>query len=282
MTKVALEHRTTYRYDRPVYLSSHVVRLRPAPQCRTPVLHYALVVTPANHYLSWQQDPFGNHLARLVFPERTDELVVDVELVAELVPINPFDFFVEDWARDFPFAYDEELERDLSPYLHRDRPGPHLLRFLAGLPTATEPTVQHLSALTQRVCDAVTYTTRLEAGVQTPDETLEKSSGSCRDNALLLVQVLRHLGLAARFVSGYLVELAEPPDGADSLALHAWVDTFVPGAGWVGLDPTSGLFATEGHLPLAAAPTPAGAAPITGSTERCEATSEFVNAVTRV
>jgi transglutaminase-like putative cysteine protease len=282
MTTVALEHRTTYRYDRAVYLSSHVVRLRPAPQCRTPVLRYALAVKPANHHLSWQQDPFGNHLARLVFPERTDELAVDVELVAELVPLNPFDFFVEDWAREFPFAYDEGLERDLSPYLYRDTPGPLLLRFLASLPTAPEPTVQFLSSLNRHLFEAVRYTTRLEAGVQTPDETLEKSSGSCRDSAVLLVQVLRHLGLAARFVSGYLVQLAEDPDAADELALHAWADVFVPGAGWVGLDPTSGLFATEGHLPLAAAPTPAGAAPITGTTERCEATIEFVTAVTRV
>ena len=283
MTRVALEHRTAYRYDRPVLLSPHLLRLRPAPQCRTPVLDYSLTVVPPRHVLHWQQDPFGNHVARVVFPDRTNELVVDVRLVADLVELNPFDFFVDDWARTFPFSYDAALARDLAPYLHRDEPGPLLEAWLTSVaPTAgvdDVPTVEYLSALTKRVFSAVAYTTRLEAGVQTPDETLEKASGSCRDSALLLAQALRHLGLAARFVSGYLVQLAEEGDVS---ALHAWTEVFVPGAGWIGLDPTSGLFATEGHIPLACTPDPAGAAPIEGTTEPCEATLEFVNEVVRI
>ncbi|MEY2406654.1 MAG: hypothetical protein QOG39_1570 [Acidimicrobiaceae bacterium] len=284
MTRVALEHRTTYRFDRPVHLSAHVVRLRPAPQCRTPVYDYSLVVEPEHHHLNWQQDPFGNHLARLVFPDRTDQLLIDVSLVADLVPLNPFDFFVEEWALCFPFTYDAGLERDLSPYLHCDPAGPLLREWLAALPLTPkerggQSTVEVLSMLTRHVFESVSYTARLEAGVHTPDETLEKAIGSCRDTALLLVQAMRQLGLAARFVSGYLVQLADDGDFSD---LHAWAEVFIPGAGWIGLDPTSGLFAGEGHIPLACTPDPAGAAPITGTTEPCDATLEFVNVLERL
>ena len=284
MTRVAIEHRTAYHYDRPVHLSAHVVRLRPAPQCRTPVLDYSLAVVPSHHFLNWQQDPFGNHIARLVFPDRTDELVVEVRLVADLIPVNPFDFFVEDWALTFPFAYDAALVRDLAPYLHCGARGPVLRSWLESRRTHDAmPTVEHLSELTRSVFESVAYTTRLEAGVQTPDETLGKSSGSCRDTALLLAEVLRHEGLAARFVSGYLVQLADGAERpADTAALHAWTEVFIPGAGWIGLDPTSGLFATEGHIPLACTPDPSGAAPVDGTTEPCEATIEFVCTVTRV
>jgi transglutaminase-like putative cysteine protease len=280
MTRVALEHRTSYRYDRPVHLSSHVVRLRPAPQCRTPVHDYSLTVAPAHHFLNWQQDPFGNHVARLVFPDRTDELALDVHLVADLTPLNPFDFFVEDWARTFPFSYGPGLARDLAPYLHREEAGPRMASWLATWSSEKEvPVVEYLSAATERVFAAVEYTTRLEAGVQAPDETLEKASGSCRDTAVLLAQAMRHVGLAARFVSGYLVQLAEEGDVS---ALHAWTEVFIPGAGWIGLDPTSGLFATEGHIPLACTPDPHGAAPVAGTTEPCEVTFAFVNSISRV
>jgi transglutaminase-like putative cysteine protease len=281
MTRVALDHCTSYRYDRPVHLSSHVVRLRPAPQCRTPVHDYSLTVNPAHHFLNWQQDPFGNHVARLVFPDRTDELVLDVHLVADLAPLNPFDFFVEDWAMTFPFVYDAALQRDLAPYLHRDAVGPRMASWLESWRDdgTAAPVVEYLSEATQRVFSSVEYTTRLEAGVQSPDQTLAKASGSCRDTAVLLAQALRHVGLAARFVSGYLVQLA---DEGDVFALHAWTEVFIPGAGWIGLDPTSGLFATEGHLPLACTPDPQGAAPVAGSTEPCEATLAFVNSIARV
>ncbi|MEZ5203498.1 MAG: transglutaminase family protein [Acidimicrobiales bacterium] len=289
---VALEHRTTYRFDKAVSLTPHVVRLRPAAHCRTPILSYSMTVEPSDHFINWQQDPFGNFEARLVFPKPTTKLEIVVDLVADLTVINPFDFFLEPDAERIPFAYDPDLLRDLGPYLEHEPPGPLLAAWLAEveLPAAGTPTVDFLVALNQRLQHDIAYTTRLEPGVQEPEVTLERALGSCRDSGWLLVQVLRNLGLAARFVSGYLVQLTAddvPLDGpagpeADFTDLHAWCEVFIPGAGWVGLDPTSGLFAGEGHLPLAATPRPASAAPITGSTEPCEVTFDFANQVTRI
>src|SRR6478735_6315273 len=289
---VALEHRTRYIFDRVVGLTPHVVRLRPAPHCRTPILSYSMTVEPSDHFVNWQQDPFGNFEARLVFPEKATELSIVVDLVADLTVINPFDFFLEPEAEAIPFAYDPELRRDLLPYLECDPVGPLLEEWLAevAMPPDGTPTVDFLVAINQRLQGDIAYTTRMEPGVQLPEVTLGQALGSCRDSGWLLVQVLRNLGLAARFVSGYLVQLTsdtKPLDGpagpeADFTDLHAWCEVFLPGAGWVGLDPTSGLFAGEGHIPLAATPRPASAAPITGATEPCQVTFEYSNSVTRV
>ncbi|HUC15369.1 MAG TPA: transglutaminase family protein, partial [Acidimicrobiales bacterium] len=294
--QVALEHHMSYRFDRAVRLSPHVVRLRPAPHCRTPILAYSLTVTPRAHFINWQQDPFGNHLARLVFPEPARELTVEVDLVADLGVINPFDFFVEETAERYPFSYDGALLRDLAPYFSDDEASPLLaqwtddwLRSSRGRPDG-QRIVDFLVEVNQRVARSVAYTVRMEPGVQTPDETLQKAVGSCRDSAWLLVHVLRRLGLAARFVSGYLVQLRpdeKPLDGpagptADFTDLHAWAETYLPGAGWFGLDPTSGLLAGEGHIPLVCSPHPASAAPISGATEPCEVTFEFTNTVRRL
>ena len=289
---VALEHRTRYLFDRAVGLTPHVVRLRPAPHCRTPILAYSMTVEPSDHFVNWQQDPFGNFEARLVFPEKATELSIVVDLVADLTVINPFDFFLEPEAEAIPFAYDPELLRDLGPYLECDPVGPMLQGWLdeVAMPPDGTPTVNFLVAINQRLQGDIAYTTRMEPGVQDPEVTLGKALGSCRDSGWLLVQVLRNLGLAARFVSGYLVQLVadqkalDGPSGptADFTDLHAWCEVFLPGAGWVGLDPTSGLFAGEGHIPLAATPRPASAAPVTGATEPCEVTFDFSNTVTRV
>ncbi|MHB8765501.1 MAG: transglutaminase family protein [Deferrisomatales bacterium] len=288
--RVALNHRTTYRYDRRVALSPHVLRLRPAPHCRTPILAYSLKVQPEEHFLNWQQDPFGNFLARFVFPEATDELSIEVELVAELTVVNPFDFFVEEYAKDFPFAYEPVLARDLAPYLEVREQGPKLTAWLASVDRSPRNVVDFLVSLNQRLQGEIGYTVRLEPGVQTCEQTLERGTGSCRDSGWLLVQILRHLGLAARFASGYLVQLTadEPaldgPSGpaADFTDLHAWAEVFVPGAGWIGLDPTSGLFAGEGHIPLACTPDPESAAPVTGLTGVCETTFAYANTVRRI
>ena len=290
---VGIEHRTTYRFDRPVGLSPHVIRLRPAPHSRTPILAYSLKVTPAEHFVNWQQDPFGNYLARFVFPEKATELTVTVDLVADMTVINPFDFFIDEEARAFPFAYDGGLARDLAPYLVLAEGGPLLDEWMAALPALPVDgmaTVDFLVEINARVQRAVDYSIRMEPGVQTPDETLEKHLGSCRDSAWLLVQILRRLGLAARFVSGYLVQLVadlKPVDGpsgptADFTDLHAWTEVYVPGAGWIGMDPTSGLFAGEGHIPLACTPEPSSAAAITGLVDPCETTFEYTNIVRRV
>ena len=276
--QVALNHVTHYRYDRPVMLGPQVVRLRPAPHSRIPVLAYSLKVSPEQHYVNWQQDPQSNWLARLVFPESTREFRIEVDLVAEMSVINPFDFFLEPYADFFPFVYEDWQLHELTPYLTKLPLTPKFEQYLAAIPREQSPTVNFLVDLNERLSRDVRYLIRMEAGVQTPEETLALASGSCRDSGWLLVQILRHLGLAARFVSGYLIQLKpdvkplEGPAGTnvDFTDLHAWCEVFLPGAGWVGLDPTSGLFAGESHIPLACTPEPASAAPVTGSSEKCE------------
>jgi len=288
--RVALHHRTRYRYDREVGLSPQVVRLRPAPHCRTPVSSYSLRITPSQHFLNWQQDPHGNFLARVVFPNKTRELALEVDLVAEMSVINPFDFFLEPEVIDFPFQYPDWLASELQPFRAAQSVGPNLAEFLAAIPQSTQRTVDYLVEVNRFVQQQIKYLTRDEPGVQTCEETLRLRCGSCRDSAWLLVQILRNLGLAARFVSGYLIQLqpdVKPLDGPagadrDFTDLHAWTDVYLPGAGWVGLDPTSGLLAGEGHLPLAATPDPASAAPLSGSVDDCETEFDFHMEVTRI
>jgi uncharacterized protein (DUF2126 family)/transglutaminase-like putative cysteine protease len=288
--RVACHHVTHYQYDRPVALAPHVLRLRPAPHCRTPIRSYSLRILPQPHFLNWQQDPFGNYLARLVFPEPSRELRIEVDVVADMTVINPFDLFVEESAESFPFCYDAQLRKELTPYFELAESGPRLSAWLEQVERTQTPIVDFLVSVNRRVWESVNYSVRMEPGVQSCEETLARGIGSCRDSGWLLVQILRHLGLAARFVSGYLVQLTadekslDGPSGpeADFTDLHAWAEVYIPGAGWVGLDPTSGLFAGEGHIPLACAPHPASAAPVTGATERCEVTFTFANSVTRI
>ncbi len=288
--RVALNHQTSYRYDKRIHLGPQSIRLRPAVHCRTPIESYSLRITPEDHFLNWQQDPFGNYLARCVIEKKQTSLKIEVDLVANMTVINPFDFFLEPQAEDYPFQYSTESIVELQPYLALATSGPVLKDFLSEVDFTPRRTIDFLVDLNRSVNQQVSYTIRMEPGVQTPEETLKLGSGSCRDSSWLLVQVLRHLGFAARFVSGYLIQLTadqeslDGPSGpaVDFTDLHAWAEVYLPGAGWVGLDATSGLMAGEGHIPLACTPLPSAAAPITGGLDECEVEFEHSMSITRI
>lgn len=290
MLHAALTHRTTYRYDRPISIGPQIIRLRPAAHCRTPILSYSLSVEPKDHWINWQQDPFGNFLARVILPDKTNKLSVTVDLVADMAVINPFEFYVDHASAEWPFTYEASVGKELHPYLVADPVGPRLRDYLGSIDKSKQVTLDFICDLNRNLEKHVSYLIRMEPGIQATEETLEKRSGSCRDSAWLLVQILRNLGLAARFVSGYLIQLKpdvkplEGPAGtdADFTDLHAWAEVYLPGAGWIGIDPTSGLLAGEGHIPLAATPHPVSAAPITGGHEKAEVDFEFAMSVTRI
>ncbi|KVM93124.1 DUF2126 domain-containing protein [Burkholderia stagnalis] len=290
---VALHHTTRYRYDRLINVGPQIVRLRPAPHCRTPIVAYSMTVWPAQHFINWQQDPFSNYLARLVFPERTRHFEITIDLVAEMSVYNPFDFFLEESAGQYPFQYADALRTELAPYLACDQQtsaSPAFRAYLDRVDRTPAGTVDFLVALNQQLQRDIRYLVRMEPGVQTPAQTLELASGSCRDSGWLLVQLCRHLGIAARFVSGYLIQLTpdvkslDGPSGTavDFTDLHAWCEVYLPGAGWIGLDPTSGLLAGEGHIPLACTPQPTSAAPVEGLIDECEVEFEHEMTVARV
>jgi uncharacterized protein (DUF2126 family) len=287
---VALNHVTHYRYDRLVKLGPQVVRLRPAPHSRTRILSYSMRVEPAKHFLNWQQDGQANYLARLVFPEPTREFRVEVDLVAEMAVFDPFDFFVEPYAENYPFEYTLEDRFELMPFMRRLTPGKCFAEYLAKVDLTPRRTIDFLVDLNRQLNADISYTIRMEPGVQTPEETLVKASGSCRDSSWLLVQLLRHLGFAARFVSGYLIQLTadvkslDGPSGPekDFTDLHAWCEVYLPGAGWIGFDPTSGLLAGEGHIPLACSPAPGSAAPISGAVDKAEVEFSHEMSVQRI
>ncbi|MFM2261920.1 MAG: hypothetical protein RI959_596, partial [Pseudomonadota bacterium] len=287
---VALHHVTHYEYDRPVQLGPQVIRLRPAPHSRSRILSYSLKVEPAEHFINWQQDAFANYQARLVFPKKTTRFKVTVDVVTEMAVFNPFDFFLEPTAEQVPFVYADNVKEELQSYLDKIDKTPLFKKYLASLDRKRQNTIDFLVQINQRLHQDIRYTIRMEPGVQTPEETLTLQSGSCRDSAWLLVQLFRHMNIAARFVSGYLIQLTpdvkslEGPSGTevDFTDLHAWCEVYLPGAGWVGLDPTSGLMAGEGHVPLACTPQPSAAAPIEGLMDKAEVEFHHEMSVTRI
>lgn len=288
--QAAIHHLTHYKYDRPVKLDPQIVRLKPAPHSRTRIISHSLKVTPSDHFVNYQQDIFGNWLARFVFPEPVKEFKIEVDMVADMTVYNPFDFFVEDTAEAWPFSYPEDIAKDLKIYLEKEPVSEKLVTFMKTIEPSNPRTIDFLVNLNARLSQEIGYLIRMEPGVQTPEETLTIGTGSCRDTSWLLVQILRNLGLAARFVSGYLIQLKpdlvalDGPAGTDHdfTDLHAWVEVYLPGAGWVGLDPTSGLLTGESHVPLAATPHYRHAAPISGVASFAEVDFNFDMSVTRI
>ncbi len=273
--RVALNHKTLYRYNRPVWLSPHVVRLRPAPHCRTPIPAYSLKITPGGTFPLIGSRILTATISRAWYSRRkpTEFSVAEVNLVADMTVINPFDFFLEKYAEEIPFQYDPVVKRELNPYLKKRRRGPLMEALIEEARTEKIRTNDFLVDVNQRIQKRVKYLIRMEPGIQSPEKTLAASEArSCRDSAWLLVQLLRNLGLAARFVSGYLIQLTpdvkslDGPSGTDNdlKELHAWAEVYLPGGGWVGLDATSGLLAGEGHIPLACSAEPVTAAAISG------------------
>lgn len=276
---VGVTHRTTYSFDRPVVASPHLIRLRPAVSPWGTVRHHRLHIGSAEHVLHWQQDPFGNEVGRVSFVGAIRGFDIEVELVAELVEHDPFGFLLDAEASELPFSYGEELSADLGPHLEVGAPDPGVAEFLGTVDRTDRSTIDVVVAVGNAVASAVRHEVRMDPGVLAPEVTLQRGVGSCRDSAWLLVHLCRHVGLAARFVSGYLVDLAPTGDTTD---LHAWAEVYLPGAGWIGIDPTSGLLTAEGHIPLARAPHPRSAAPVVGSTEPCEVRLGHVNTVRRL
>jgi uncharacterized protein (DUF2126 family)/transglutaminase-like putative cysteine protease len=289
--KASIYHLTHYKYDAPVRLGPQIIRLKPASHSKTHVISHSLKVSPANHFVNLQQDPYGNYLARYVFPDPVTEFKIEVDLVADMTVYNPFDFFIEEASETWPFEYPEDLRDDLKIYMQPEPMDPALAQFMAGIDRAPSRTIDFVVGLNARVQREINYVIRMEPGVQTPEQTLTSALGSCRDSSWLLVEILRNLGLAARFVSGYLIQLApdlkalDGPSGTevDFTDLHAWCEVYLPGAGWIGLDPTSGLLTGESHIPLAATPHYRNAAPISGAIfGQANTEFDFAMTVTRV
>ncbi|MEB3885134.1 transglutaminase family protein [Lyngbya sp. CCY1209] len=287
--KVSLNHQLSYQFERPVILGPHTIGLRPSPHCRTPINSYSLNIEPRDYSITWQQDPYGNYLARVNFPQKSDRLTVTVDLIADLHPINPFDFVMESYAERYPFNYEKQLAKELIPFLEIADSGELVENWVEKNRASDIYTPEFILNINQQLSREIEYTVRLEPGIQTCEETLQKKIGSCRDTGWLLVQILRHYGLAARFVSGYLIQLKEdvpsldgpPGPEADNADLHAWAEVYIPGAGWIGLDPTSGFLAAEGHIPLVCTAEPEAAAPVQGTAEPCESHLDFSMTVSR-
>ncbi len=270
MLRISIEHSNRYRYTRPVELTKHRLMLRPSENHGLNILESSLEVSPL-HQISWEHDVFDNSVAHLNFTEKTDELIITSRYELEQFNLNPFDFVMEIYTNDLPFAYRGDDAIDLQPFMQPQFPEAEaavrewLRPFLDA--EGRGKTLDFLLATNSAIAEQFGYGRREEEGTQTPAETLKLRTGTCRDFALLFMEIARHMGLAARYVSGYLCSSAEDetaPEVADN-STHAWTEIYLPGAGWKGFDPTSGILAAGYHVRVAATRNPAQATPIRGS-----------------
>lgn len=270
MTILTVRHITTYRYRKPVGFGEHQMMFRPRDSYDQRLIDSTLLIVPQPVSIRWMHDVFGNAVARATFRGRADELRFESTIRVKLYPTSVPDFQTKAAATSYPFAYEPDELPDLAPSIARGYPDPHgevqrwAIQFLS--PCESTPTGQLLMTMTRAIRESFTYLRRVERGTQDPVATLLLRRGTCRDFALLMMEAARSLGLAARFVSGYLYVPSR--DGADYLgggSTHAWCQVYLPGAGWVEFDPTNGIIGNRDLIRVAVARDPVQAIPLSGS-----------------
>jgi uncharacterized protein (DUF2126 family)/transglutaminase-like putative cysteine protease len=273
-TRIAITHRIDRSFSKTIELATHWVRLRPAPEAPARITAYSLQLEPLPHFVNWLRDPFENHIARLDLPEPLPYLNLAVEILAELEPKNPFDFLVEPYAAKHPFEYTEQQQKELAPYLALGELSARTRAFFETLKRAPVATIQRVSETVDTLMaafpDFVPAPINSTQGPPDLEALFAKGTGSAWDLAWLFTLSLRELGLATRFVCGYHVQLAEAEDQHDSVRMHAWTQAFIPGAGWLGIDPSSGLFTNEMFIPLSSGADPTRVQPLVGTRAPCE------------
>ena len=251
MKRYKILHQTNYEFSGQVHLHPHTLRLRPREGHELRIESSTLDISP-DASLRWHRDVEGNSVATATFLGSTAYLYISSEVVIQQYDQVPYDFLVADYAVDYPFRYDPEDEILLTPYLKQSdfQVQDKVKNLLDDIWQANEPiqTFALLLRLNQRIYQTITYQRREEAGVQSAEETLNRGSGSCRDSANLFMVVARQLGLAARFVSGYIY--SDPPS-IQAGATHAWAEVLIPGAGWKGFDPSTGNIVGAEHIAVA-------------------------------
>ncbi len=263
--RIRIQHRTAYHYSEKVAFNPHRVMLRPREGHDVKIEHSLLQISPA-HSLQWLRDAHGNSLAVVYFLEMASELVVHSDLTLNHFEANPFDFCLEPEARLYPFAYDAETFLAIASLAQPAYPheSAQVRAWLGQFWQAGQSieTMELLRRLNTAIAGDFRYQIRWEEGVQSPGETLTKQSGSCRDFAMLFIEACRCLGLASRFVSGYI--LGGTVEGSEG-STHAWAEVYLPGGGWKGFDSTLGVLSTSQHVSVAVARLPENATPISGS-----------------
>ncbi|ABD08827.1 Transglutaminase-like [Rhodopseudomonas palustris HaA2] len=270
MPLLTITHRTEYHYAHPVGFGEHRVMLRPRDGHDLRMLQGALLITPQPASLRWIHDVFGNSVAIATFDQRATTLTFDSTATVEHHPSDEFALTPEDRAFFYPFLYDEEEFPDLEPFIRPQYGDPDgelsawALSFLDA--QGSTPTFKILSGLTHGIRGAFSYRKRHAHGTQHPLDTLQTGSGTCRDFALLMIEALRRLGIAARFVSGYLFVHGDRAHGyVGGGSTHAWVQVYLPSAGWIEFDPTNGIIGSRDLVRVAVARDPIQAVPLHGS-----------------